>query len=284
MVSSPQTLEFGFAEARGKLREQDPDRYFATLFAPKEHRPGLWALYAFNMEIARVRQMVSEPLPGEVRLQWWRDVIEGQRPSDGSAHPLAAAILATIETYRLPIKPFVDLIDARVFDLYDDLMPSWNDLEGYLGETSSSLISLASMVLGEGDPAQVADAAGHAGVAYGMCVMVRQLAWHAQHGQVFLPAEALKPYNLGREDLLRGRETEELKKVLSQLCDRAAGHLNAVRTAKGAITRDVFPAYLPLATIAPTLRQARDERWSPFRTAITIPDWQRIWCMWRWKL
>src|ERR1044071_6481907 len=89
------------------VREQDPDRYFATLFAPAERRPGLFALYAFNTEIARVRESVSDPIPGEIRLTWWREVLEGQRPDEASAHPVAEAIRSVIADNRLPADAFL---------------------------------------------------------------------------------------------------------------------------------------------------------------------------------
>ena len=124
------------------VREGDPDRYFAALFAPADKRPHLFALYAFNHEIARVRETVSEALPGEIRLQWWRDTLQGEARGDVRANPIAAALDDAIVQFRLPRQALVDLIDARIFDLYDDPMPTLNDLEGYCGETSSSPVPL----------------------------------------------------------------------------------------------------------------------------------------------
>ncbi|MDX3810024.1 MAG: squalene/phytoene synthase family protein, partial [Bosea sp. (in: a-proteobacteria)] len=154
-----------YAHCATLVREQDQDRYIATLYAPEARRHGLFALYAFSLEIARVRALVSEPLPGEVRLQWWRDLLEGQPNGEVQAHPVAAALLDTVKRYRLPIAPLTGLIDARTFDLYDDPMPSLRDLEGYAGETASALIQLAGLVLSPEAAAASADAAGHAGVA-----------------------------------------------------------------------------------------------------------------------
>lgn len=55
------------------LQRLDPDRWLTTLFAPDASRPGLFALYAFNAEIARARESVSQPMIGQIRLQWWRE-------------------------------------------------------------------------------------------------------------------------------------------------------------------------------------------------------------------
>src|SRR5690606_13509284 len=106
------------------VRTADRDRYLSALFAPSPAREGLLALYSFNAEIARVREVVSDPLPGEIRLQWWRDALSRNDHGDVDQHPIAAAIRATITSFRLPLAAFDNLIEARVFDLYDDPMPS----------------------------------------------------------------------------------------------------------------------------------------------------------------
>ncbi|MFD0937094.1 phytoene/squalene synthase family protein, partial [Methylobacterium trifolii] len=161
-------LAFALRHCEALVRAGDPDRYFATLFAPEPFRPHLFALYAFSLTIARVREAASNPMAGEIRLQWWRDALQGEARGDVKANPVAAAVEDAIVRRRLGRQPFVDLIDARVFDLYDDPMPRLNDLEGYCGETASALFRLASLVLGDGSEPGGAAAAGHAGVAYGI--------------------------------------------------------------------------------------------------------------------
>src|SRR5947209_4925488 len=133
VMPSPPALKdpaWAFAHCEAQVREGDPDRYFATLFAPADKRPFLLALYAFSREVARVRETVSEALPGEIRLQWWRDTLQGEARGDVRANPIAAALEETVVRFRLPRQALVDLIDARTFDLYDDPMPTLADLEG----------------------------------------------------------------------------------------------------------------------------------------------------------
>src|SRR6478672_9065725 len=84
------------------LHQHDLDDWLATLFVPVEHRSAIRALYAFDVELRRVRVMVSEPVPGELRLQWWRELIEGQERGGASGHPVAAELLRAIERYGLP--------------------------------------------------------------------------------------------------------------------------------------------------------------------------------------
>jgi 15-cis-phytoene synthase len=74
------------------VRTHDPDRFFTSLFAPADKRGTLWTLYAFNHEIARAREVVREPAMALIRLQWWREVIEGARRRHEVAEPLRAAL------------------------------------------------------------------------------------------------------------------------------------------------------------------------------------------------
>src|SRR4029077_13748928 len=125
----------------------DKDRYLASLFAADKTRPQLWALLAFNYEVARIRELVSEPELGEIRLQWWLEKVEEIYRGVSLDHPVAAALAVAIENGGLPKAAFLNLIEARRFDLYGDPMPTLADLEGYLGETSSMLIQLGSLIL-----------------------------------------------------------------------------------------------------------------------------------------
>ena len=87
-------MQTHFEHCAALVREADRDRYLATLFAPAEHRDALFALYAFNVEIARVRELAREPLPGEIRLQWWREVLSGERDGDDAFGGVGEALNA----------------------------------------------------------------------------------------------------------------------------------------------------------------------------------------------
>src|SRR6476469_8344777 len=113
------------------VREGDKDRFLATLFAPQKYRRALYALYAFNLEVARTREVAREPMPGAIRLQWWRDVLGGAGRGDVDAHPVAAALRGVVVRYRRPPQMLVDLIDARSFDLYDEPMATLSYFERY---------------------------------------------------------------------------------------------------------------------------------------------------------
>ncbi|GJD94717.1 phytoene/squalene synthase family protein [Methylobacterium iners] len=282
--ASPRTdegLAFAFAHCETLVREGDPDRYIATLFAPAAFRPHLFALAAFGLTIARVRDAASNPMAGEIRLQWWRDALQGEARGDVRANPVAAALDDAIVKRKLGRQPFVDLIDARVFDLYEDPMPRVNDLEGYCGETASALIRLASLVLCDGAEPGGAAAAGHAGVAYGVTGLLRALPWHARAGQVYLPADVLRTHGVTRDDIVTGRGGPGLVGAAADMRALARRHLAAYASARATIAPAARPAFLPVALVGPYLDAMERPGYDPLNTRIEIPRWRRLWRLWR---
>jgi phytoene synthase len=277
-MAEPST-NFSYCETL--VREADPDRYWASLFAPADKRPHLHALHAFNFEIARVRESVREAMVGEIRLQWWRDALQGEARGDVRANPVAAALDDTIVKFRLPRQALVNLIDARIFDLYEDPMPSLNDLEGYCGETSSSLIQLSSLILSDGADSGTADAAGHAGVAYAVTGLLRAFPIHARQGQLYVPAEILARYGVVREDIVSGRGGPGLKGALADLRAVARQHLGHVKTLRSTIPAAAEPAFRPLALVEPYLKAMERRDYDPLRNPIDLPQWRKIWALWR---
>jgi 15-cis-phytoene synthase len=144
----PGVMQDAFSYCAELVHNSDRDRFIATLFAPVQRRAGLHALYAFNLEVARVRDIAREAMPGEIRLQWWREVLQRQREGEASASPTAVALLSTIEAYRLPVNALLTLIEARRFDLYSEPMVTIAQLEDYAIKTSSALFEMAAQILG----------------------------------------------------------------------------------------------------------------------------------------
>ncbi len=170
------------------------------LFAPEAARPHLFALYAFNAEVARIREHVSQPILGEMRLQWWIDTLESDERGDVQVHPTADALLATINKLNLPRPVFRDLLEARRFDMYDDPAPDVGFLEAYCGETCSALFRLASLILGA--TATDADAAGYAGCAYAMTGLSARVAWLVANQQCYIPRDLLARHCLTSASVL----------------------------------------------------------------------------------
>ena len=270
-----------FAYCAAQLRAHDRDRFLADLFAPEASRRYLFALQAFDIEIARVRDVISSPLPGEMRLQWWRDVLSGNSPGDAAGNPVAAALLETISLNRLPVAALERLLDARVFDLYDDPMPSLNDLEGYAGETSSALLQCGAVALAGGSDPGSAEAAGHGGVALTVAGLIRALPIHARRHQMYLPADMIAEAGADPADILAGRITPQVARLLEAMRALARRHLVAARRHLAAVDRVALPAFLPLALVEPWLQRMERPGFDPFRTPAALAPWRSQWILWR---
>ena len=267
-----------FAHCEALLREGDRDLWLATLFAPADKRRDLHALHAFALEVARVPERVSEPMPGEIRLQWWRDALDG---GEGAAHPVAAALLDTIARFRLPREALLALIDARAFELYDDPIPTVSDLEGWCGETASAPIRLATLILADGADPGGADAAGHAGVALGIAGLLRAFPWHARRGRVFVPADVLARHGIARSEIAAGTAGPGLEAALGDLRTLAREHLRRAQDLIGTVAPPARPAFLPLALVEPALARMERRDYRPFETAVDLPPWRKPWLLWR---
>ncbi len=229
------------------VRAADHDRYISALYAPEDKREALFSLYAFNAEIAGVRDRIREALPGEVRLQWWRDVIAAEDPEAGAGHPVAQALLKTIAAYNLPTTAFENYIEARIFDLYDDPMPSRTDLEGYCGETASTILQLSSLVLDPGEAPRFAELAGHAGCAQAIAGLLLLLPLHRARGQCYIPADILAAAGTTAEEFVAGDDGPAAGRAVEAMVALGREHLAIFEREAPALPASLRPAFLPLA-------------------------------------
>ena len=269
-----------FEHCEQLVRAGDKDRFLATLFAPQKYRRPLFALYAFNLEVASVRERAREPMPGELRLQWWRDLLTGAGHGEVDAHPVAAALRDTIVRYRLPPALFDRLLEARRFDLYNEPMPGLAELTHYAGDTSCGLIELAARILSDGRDPDAGELIGDAGTAYAIAGILRALPVHAARGQRYVPDDVLRHYHAQPEDLFAGRITSAWRAALAELRLRARQHLTEAREHVGAAPPVIAPALLPVALVRPTLDRMERRGYDPLRPS-ELPQWRRQWILWR---
>src|SRR5882762_4339021 len=148
------------------VRAADPDRYFATLFAPAPQRPFLFALYAFNAEVARVAETVREPMLGAIRLEWWRETSEAASKGNARNHDVARGLVDLFAEKNLALADLEALIAARAFDSSADRLEDFSALDAYVDSTSGAVMRLAAQLLG-GLPG-IAQTLREAGLAYGL--------------------------------------------------------------------------------------------------------------------
>ncbi|WFP60455.1 phytoene/squalene synthase family protein [Mesorhizobium sp. WSM4904] len=262
------------------VRAADHDRYLSALYAPANKRDALLALYAFNAEIAGVRDRIHEPLPGEVRLQWWRDVILAEGEAE-TGHPTADVLRAAITAHHLPKAAFENMLEARVFDLYDDPMPSRTDLEGYCGETAAALIQLAAMVLDATAAPGFAELAGRAGCAQAITGLLLLLALHRRRGQCYVPADILAAAGTTPEEFVKGDGGAGAERAVAATIALAREHLGAFEKGASALPASLRPAFLPLALTRAYLDKMEKGAPSPLKGAAALSALRRHWLLLR---
>jgi phytoene synthase len=261
------------------VREHDFERYAATLFVPPRARRPLLALYAFNVELRRVRDHVSQPLPGEIRLQWWRDLIDGDARGSVEASPVAAELMAAVSNHDLPRSELSQLVDARVFDLYDDPMLSLDMLERYCDDTAGRLFSLSARILGGASEA-ARHAAHHAGIAQGLAEVIANLPFHAARKQLYLPQDVLTEVGATEADIFAGRPTPQLQAAIAKLANVAREHLDKATDLLIAVSADVRRIFLPLALVRRVLDADNASVKNPL-ALVPVSRLRVLWTLWR---
>ncbi len=233
----------GTASLAARVRRQDPDRYLTTLFAPAGRRPALFALIAFNYEIARIREAVTQPLLGQVRLQWWREALAQIHAGSPPAHEVARALAAAVTEAGLDRERLERMLDAREVDLAPKPPARIEDLLSYASESSGTLVELMLQALGVGGEA-VEQAGRSVGTAYALVGLARAIPFHARVRRAYIPEHLLVEHGLDLEDLFRGQPSPGLAGAVGEIARLARLHLVEARELGRSAPRRAAPALL----------------------------------------
>jgi len=147
------------------VKKADPDRFLSVMAAPPAARAPLFAIYAFNVEVSRAPWMTQEAMIAEMRLQWWRDVLDEIAEGKAArAHEVAEPLARVLDAQGAEILD--RLVVARRWDIYRDPFEDEAHLHAYLQDTSGGLMWVAARALGlRSEEAAVRDIGFALGVA-----------------------------------------------------------------------------------------------------------------------
>ena len=269
-----------FAHCLDLLKSGAPDYYLADLLLPEQHREAIVVLHAFHVEVTNICLAGGEPMAGQVRLQWWVEVIQGIRKEEASGHPVARALTQVIAAHNLPTSSFEAKLEAHVFDLYNDAMGSRTDFEAYCGETRSCLFQWASLAMGIEAQRPLADASGHSGVATGIVSVLENMARYHGNGQVFVPADLLAATGLTREDFLAKPDVQH-EAAISGLVDLGYEHQAKALTALDQLPTEARAVFKPLALVPAYLKRVQRDPMGVFKPRPPLSQIRRQWALWR---
>lgn len=243
------------------VRRHDRERYLTALFAPADRRDDLFALYAFNLEVARTRESVREAMLGQIRLQWWRDALdEIQTGKPPRRHAVVEPLAEAIRRHNLPRDAFERLLLARERDMDDTPFQTLAELEAYVDGTSGALIALALLILDVRD-AEMLARSRQVGRGYALVGLLRAVAFHARQHRCFLPEDFLARHGTSRDAVLEMKPSPAIAAAVAEIAAAAEAALKPVRVASAAWPA-LAPAVLARRHLA-TLRRVKYDVFDP---------------------
>jgi phytoene synthase len=249
------------------VRRHDPDRFLTALFAPEERREHLLLLYAFNHELARAREVASQPTLALIRLQWWREVVEGTC----RRHDVAESLRAALESGALQAGDLLAMIEAREMEA-EPAIETYGDWLAYLYGGAGSLAVAAGRLLG-----MERDGLRGIGAAFAVSGILRSQVALAASGRCLLPADRLAEFGLTVEQAVATPLAPNLKKLRNELA--ATGRAMLPSGKDRCFQRDFVAAALPGVFARRDLRHGAPDdhrRGLGDRLAVLMAAWRGI--------
>lgn len=200
------------------VHDHDNDRFLIGLMMPRTKRNDIWPIFAFNFEIAKTAEIVSEPMMGKIRLQWWRDAIE-EIYSDAipRKHEVVEPLARVIKKYHLDKDSFLALINMREFDLEYKMLSDWESFEIYARKTNAPINNLVLQVLGKAEEKDVID---QLSFYYGAMGLIRAIPFLLNRHRLLIPQEILDKHNVSLQQILDFNKTENLSYAVMDILNQ----------------------------------------------------------------
>ncbi|WP_319568682.1 squalene/phytoene synthase family protein [Cohaesibacter marisflavi] len=277
-----------FSFCQSELKALDPVSHFAALTAPQEKRPALMALFAFLTTLRRIPAQVSSKEMGEIRLQWWRDILSDNQSNftDGcglaNIGPLATALKQTQKKFQLPSDQLEAIVDAYSLDLSTSPIPDDNTYDSYARSTKGMRLALACRILNDGQsPDQLALLFMTAGKAISLAEHLRTWPEAAKAKQLFLPLDIFESFGLSEQDLYAAPHSKQSAEAIMALCQKASDlhkeSIEGLKNIKEGGNAHLTPAFMALAPV-PLILLKRQRK--P-HDHLEISNWRSYWSIWR---
>jgi len=266
------------------VRRFDYDRWLSCLFAPKGPRECLFAILAFNIEIARVRETVSEPLLGDIRLQWWRDALTGLTGNISKPHPVVEALHSFNRQQPIDFNLMLEMVDMRAKDLDPAPIESTGDLLVYADTTGGALHHLMYKALGGADNSKNIEAVVRCGRSYALTGILRAIPFHAQNGLVLIPTKVLTDYSLTDETVFKAENRAAFLEIVRKMAEFTREELRDANLQARNISKGQKAAVLCNGLSGVYLKQLKKLKYEPADPRMEVGGLRKVLALSMYKL
>jgi len=245
------------------VKKIDYEHWYSSMFMPGNARKGAMAIRAFNIELANIKNLVSNEQVGMIRLQWWKDVINNLFEGKIVENPVIMALGDTLDEFKLTKTWFLRIINARQKDISVRQPFSLKEIEDYAEQTSSSLLYLNLELLNINRDPNSDHAASHLGIATGLVILLKALPYHLKAKQLYLPMELTTKHSISQESLFRGEFSDKLKDVVYDIANTARSHLDLSRELQPKLKKPAHVALLSAGFMSDFLSRLEKNDFNP---------------------
>ncbi|XP_002735300.2 NADH dehydrogenase (ubiquinone) complex I, assembly factor 6-like [Saccoglossus kowalevskii] len=249
------------------VKKHDYENFLCTLLLPKNARTATFALRAFNVDVATVKDNTSDIKIAQMRMQFWKETINEIYQGSPRQTPIACELHRAVASHKLSKRWFSRIIEERERNLHDKAHASLEDVENSAEKTTSSLLYLILETLGLKD-VNADHAASHIGKSHGIVTLLRSTPHHASRRRVYLPMEILIKYGVSQEQILRGKTEQNLKDAVFEIASQANSHLQKAQSMKKEIPKEAYSAFLLTTPIEIYLKKIQQSDFDVFHPTL----------------
>ncbi|XP_064610533.1 NADH dehydrogenase (ubiquinone) complex I, assembly factor 6-like [Liolophura sinensis] len=240
--SSKQTVQSTSAYCAELVRKYDYENFLATLLYPKTYRSAAFAIRSLNVEIAQVRDVITDKNIGVMRMQFWKEAIDSIYQGTPRQTPVCIEMAKAVEDHKLSKQWITRLIESRTENLSDAPFRNKEHMEAYCENTVSSVLYLLLQAAGV-KSIHADHAASHIGKAHGIVTLLRATPFNANRERVYLPTDVLLQHCVSQQSFVRGLKDQPVRDVVFDIASIANRHLETARSFKTDVPREALPVF-----------------------------------------